>query len=262
MPFEQAVAWLSSWPGADLQKRVEAYRELQGEHHLLSALKSGNLVLKGRTFSFRNQDRTAEDVPRLFDQVDKELNGEIAGLNALDRQAYLAHRSLASRLDGAASGPRDSELLKRYRFHMTAQAVLIDVIRQQARLQSILQLLSQKPQLEEHEFNVVRTALGEIRRTIESKLEEARSIQCPALTNVSAGSTLGSLITDRDDKYLMPFVGDRLTGDWLGKLCGRVEGVLTRIKRIHFKSLGGLLACQERLTSEWAAAQPSPPSSA
>jgi hypothetical protein len=31
----------------------------------------------------------------------------------------------------------------------------------------------------------------------------------------------------------------------------RLEGVLSRLKRVHFKSLGSLLACQERLASEW-----------
>jgi len=211
-------------------------------------------VLKGRTFSFRNQDRTATDVPRLFAQVDKELHEEIAILNALDRQSYLAHRSLASQLDGARGGPRDTELLTRYRFHLSAQGLLLDALRQEAQLQSILQLLSKKPQLEEQEFNSTRKALSEIRHAIETRLEEAKSIPCPALTNVPAGSTLYSLIMDRDDKYMMPMVGDRITGEWLGKLCSRVEGVLTRIKRVHFKSLGSLLACQERLTAESTAA--------
>jgi len=30
----------------------------------------------------------------------------------------------------------------------------------------------------------------------------------------------------------------------------RLDGVLTRLKRVHFKSLGGLLACQEALAEE------------
>ncbi len=251
MPFEQAAIWLAVWPEPDLKKKVETYRKLQEEHRLLGALKSGKLVLKERTFSFRNQDRTAADVIRLFDQVGKELDAEIESLNALDRRAYLAHRSLASRLDGAAGGPRDSELLTRYRFHMSGQRVLLDVLGQHSRFRSVLQFISQKPVLEEQEFHSVRKALGEIRRTIDDRVEETKSIKCPELTNISAGATLHSLISDRDYRYLMPFAGDRIPNEWLEKLSTRVEGVLARSLRVYFKSLGGLLACQERLTVEW-----------
>ena len=49
----------------------------------------------------------------------------------------------------------------------------------------------------------------------------------------------------------MPFAGDRIPNEWLEKLSTRVEGVLARSLRVYFKSLGGLLACQERLTVEW-----------
>ena len=39
----------------------------------------------------------------------------------------------------------------------------------------------------------------------------------------------------------------RITREWVAKLAARLEVSLTRPKRVHFKSLGGLLACQERL---------------
>ena len=31
----------------------------------------------------------------------------------------------------------------------------------------------------------------------------------------------------------------------------RLDGVLTRVKRLHFKSLGALLSCQEKLAAEF-----------
>src|SRR5262249_38665545 len=71
MPREEAMAWLSNWPPTDLQQKVEAFHERQGEFHLLQGLKNGDLGLKGKTFTFRNQERSMQDVGRLFDQLDK-----------------------------------------------------------------------------------------------------------------------------------------------------------------------------------------------
>jgi hypothetical protein len=55
---------------------------------------------------------------------------------------------------------------------------------------------------------------------------------------------------------LPPLSGDSITAEWLAKLTGRLDGVLSRLKRVHFKSPGSLLACQERLAAEWPEGQP------
>ena len=43
-----------------------------------------------------------------------------------------------------------------------------------------------------------------------------------------------------------------ITGEYLTGLATRLDAMLGRLRRIHFKSLGGLLTCQERLALEWA----------
>jgi hypothetical protein len=50
---------------------------------------------------------------------------------------------------------------------------------------------------------------------------------------------------------LPPLSVDSITAEWLAKLAGRLDGVLSRLKRVHFKSPGSLLACQEKLAGEW-----------
>ena len=63
---------------------------------------------------------------------------------------------------------------------------------------------------------------------------------------------------DRGDTRLAALAGDGISGEWLGKLLTRLSGVSSRVKRVHFKSLGGLLACQEKLAAEWAATERPP----
>jgi Zn-dependent protease with chaperone function len=255
-PREEVAAWLAAWPPVNLQQQVQAHGERQSEYHLLRGLQSGELTLKGKTFSFRDQQCSMQDVDRLFAQVDKELDSDHEAFQRLDRQALLGHWSLARHLDGSAGqgNGRETDLLERYRFHMALQGRLQAMLGTQARLQAILQVLSNNQQLAQEDFRQIKDMLAEIHETLTVNLDEARALGTPALTNVPAGSSLYSLIVDRGDTALPRLTGDSITGEWLGKLMTRLEGVLGRMKRIHFKSLGSLLACEEKLAGEWKSA--------
>jgi Zn-dependent protease with chaperone function len=250
---EELTTWLSSWPPADLQQQVQTYQERQSEYQLLRGLQTGELTLKGKTFSFRDQQCSLQDVTRLLALVDRELDTDVQAFHRLDREVFLAHWSLARRLDcadGQENG-RETDLLERYRFHLLLQGLLQGMLGEQGRLQAIVGVLSQNPQLPEADFRAICNALEDIYQTLVNNLEDARSFQTPALTNVPAGSSLYSLIVDRGDIVLSPLTGDRITGEWVGKLITRFQGVLGRLKRVHFKSLGSLLACQEKMAGEW-----------
>jgi len=254
-PREELVTWFANWPAADLEQRVKTYRERQSEYHLLRGLQNGDLKLKGKTFSFRDQQCSARDVNRLFTQVDKELDAELQAFHRLDRQVFLAHWSLARHLDHATGQGNSGELdlLERYRFHMALQGLLQGMLGEQARLQTVLDLLSRNSPLQEADFNEVKNALHEIHQTLTCNLEDSKKFRTPSLTNVPAGSSLYALIVDRGDTTLPALSGTSITGEWLGKLMSRLDGVLSRLKRLHFKSLGSLLACQEKMVSAWKA---------
>jgi Zn-dependent protease with chaperone function len=249
-PRDELAAWLAQWPPADLPKRLEGYRQRQGEFRLLRGLQSGEFTLKGKTFTFRDRQCTIVDVDGLLTQVDKELDEDLQGFQQLDRRVFLAHWSLARHLDGGGGAGREAELLERYRFHMDSQGLLQGMLGEQSRLQAVLNVLSQNPQLSAEDFNHLRGVLGGIRETLIGNLEDAKSFEIPALANVPAGTSLYSLIVDRGDTALSALSGGTITGEWLNKLIARLDGVLSRLKRVHFKSLGGLLACQEKLAGE------------
>jgi Zn-dependent protease with chaperone function len=250
---EEVAAWLAGWPPADLQQQVEAHVERRSEYQLLHGLQAGEFTLKGKTFPFRGQQCRPADVDRLLKQVDKELDADLEAFKRLDRQVLLGHWSLARHLDGGAGNGREAELLGRYRFHMALQGLLQGMLGEQGRLRAILEVLSKNQQFSPGDFNEICTALRQIHDTLTTNLEAAKEFATPALTNVPAGSSLYSLIVDRGDTALPRLAGNTISGEWLGKLLARLEGVLARLKRVHFKSLGSLLACQERLAGEWAA---------
>jgi Zn-dependent protease with chaperone function len=251
-PREELAAWFSAWPPADLGQQVQAHQERRTEYSLLRGLQTGEWTLKGKTFPFRARQYSLKDVDRLLALLDHELDADQQAFHRLDRQIFLAHWSLARHLDGSdrRGNGREADLLGRYRFHLALQGLLQGMLGEQARLQAVLGVLSKNPQLSAEDFTHFRNALGEIHQTLTGNLEDAKSFATPSLTNVPAGSSLYSLIVDRGDAALPRLSGDTITGEWLGKLMARLDGVLRRLKRVHFKSLGSLLACQEKLAEE------------
>lgn len=249
-PREQVAAFFQVWPDGDLKEKVETFNKRRGEFEVLRGLNSGELTLKSKTFTFREQERTAKEVPKLFEQVNAELDADIAAFHDFDRRVFLAHWSLATLLDGGTDGgPRAAELFERYRFHMDLQATLQGLLNEQGRLQSLLNYLSGAHELSPEDFQGIRSALQEIRDTLTASLDAAEMRRTPSMTNVPAGTPLYTLIADRGDTVLPP-LSSEISGEWLGKLAMRIEGVLSRVKRLHFKSLGSLLAFQAKLATE------------
>lgn len=251
-PRERLTQWFASWPSEELKSKVEAYNEKLGELHILQALSNGELKPKGKTFPFRDQQCSLKDVERLLRMVDGELEADLEQLHRIDREVLIAHWSLAIRLDDArqTGGRWATELLERYRFHLALQELLQRMLGEQNRLNAVLNALMNNQQLSSEDFQAVRDALESIRQSTDECQEQARELRTPDLTNVPGGSSLYSLIVDRDERPLPPIAEQEVSGEWISRLANRCEAVLGRVRRVHFKSLGSLLAFQERLVSQ------------
>lgn len=251
---ERLDGWFANWPAGDLEQKCLKYRERQAEYGLLEALKSGRYTLSGKSFTFRERDCTADEVPRLLKQVDRELEENNKEFHSLDREVLLAHWSIARRVDDIdVARPREFELLKRYRFHTMLQTLLKGLSGEYNRLQAIMHFISGNPQMHPDTFAQVRDGLEEVRTTIVNNLEDAKRFETPALSNVPEGSSLYEMIVDRGDTRIGQVPQDTISGEWLVKLLNRMEAVVSRVRRLHYKSLGAILILQERIVAEWRA---------
>lgn len=111
-------------------------------------------------------------------------------------------------------------------------------------------------QLDADTFGQIQLALGDVHGALTDTHRDARRVRTPALTNVPAGTSLLDLLAERSDGPLPELHGDSISGEWINGLANRLGQMLGRVKRVHFKSLGGLLAFQEKLAAEWHASRP------
>jgi hypothetical protein len=95
--------------------------------------------------------------------------------------------------------------------------------------------------------------LGLARTALANALKFSQSLPLPVLVNMEAGAPLRSLLLDEELVYSLRSDDDSISGKWVGKLMRQLSLVLDRLKRVHFKSLGAILALQERLSAAWMA---------
>lgn len=250
-PDDRISTWLKDWPAADLGDWLKALRQKQQDLQTLHGLGSGQLHLKGPTFEMCNRRYGPPDVPHLIEYFERQLKLDAEDSDRVDREVFLAHWSIGRLLDQAPGDSRQDELLARYRFHLAIQGLLQGMITEQQRLGAILGFITRNPQMHPDHFVAVRQSLDEIRKSVFDNLEDAKKFTTPALANVPTGYSLFDIIVDRGDRNLAPLYGDTITSDWIMKLMARLDGVVSRIRRLHFKSLGNLLTFQEKLAVDW-----------
>jgi Zn-dependent protease with chaperone function len=264
-PDEKITEFLRGWPVSDLENRMTEHMQRRTDLHLLGGLKSGEFTLKGKTFTIRGQEHTARDVNMLFDVVDKELADDYKSFGELDQRCFGAHFAAAQlRAERDAlifDWPR--ELLERYRFHVALQDLLRTLINDDNRMNSLMRYLQGKRELQSAEFQELVNVLREISQSLADCVEKATNLSSPALTNVPAGTSLRRLIWEKDsDLPRLEGAPTQIKFDWILDYLRKQNAAQDRLRRIHYKSLGNILALQEKIGKAWLESLPPEPAPA
>jgi hypothetical protein len=232
--------------GKALQEHMKEFALLRDEYDLLVRLKRGEDTPQG-TFKFRGRRYDVDEAKRLLKKVERELDEEQEWLAGRDRKVFLAHYHMALEL-----GPKVAqELLSRYEFHLAVQRIDRDLTVQRRPLEAALAFLSGKSQLHYQEFNEIRTIFRQAHEALDRSLQAADRLELPALKNITKGECLGTFLLDRELVKALRPTAQTLTAKWINKFLGQMGEVQDRVRRIHFKSLGGLLALQEKVARKW-----------
>jgi Zn-dependent protease with chaperone function len=244
-PAQLAQAYAQTY-GESLKEWMEQHARRQGEYAVLSGLDEGELKLKGKTFEFRDQQRTMSDVKPLRQTLELELENDQQRLVAIDRTVFLVHYQMARVLGNGC----DEELLNRYRFHLGVQDILRSLLSQQAQVEGLLGFLSSGQQLSEEDFTKVVHHFRETHRALAGALASAGALRLPALRNVQAGTVLSDFLLEEPLVSALSLNVQSLSGEWVRQFLQQSGAVREKARRVHFKSLGGILALQERIVQE------------
>jgi hypothetical protein len=237
--------------GDDLKAHMEGHQARQKEYALPARLAEGAVQLTGKDFDFRGGRHRAGEAKRLLGTVKDELDQDFGWMEALDGCVFRVHYAMACQVGDSAR----QELDERYRFHLAVQEIHGMLMAQQRHVQAMLGQLSGKRELTRAEFNATRAALRQAYEALNEGLQAADNLRLPALKNVAPGAALGAMLHSGSVVSPLGGAANSLDGASIGGFLNQLGEVLDKAKRIHFKSLGGILALQEKIAAEWQARQ-------
>jgi hypothetical protein len=183
--------------------------------------------------------------------VGKEVEVDQKWLARRDGEIFRVHYLMAGDLGEKPA----RELRDRYHFHLELQNILSTLNAHHSRVQAWLNYLSQQRQLEAGVFQEALKVFRDAHGSLELQLKAAGKLRIPELKNVTPGQALGSFLLSHPLIYALSGGEQNLSGEWINRFLGQFGEVRDKVRRIHYKSLGGILALQEKIAADWLARQ-------
>jgi Zn-dependent protease with chaperone function len=234
--------------GEELAERMKEHFKKREEHELLDRVKNGPRTEETDSFKFRGKRYDRRDAGRLLKKVRTEMDEDLDWMAEVDRRVFRCHYQMAVEVDKEMA----EELLDRYRFHMAVQNIDYDVSEHKPALEAAVRFLNNSDsQLTRDQFAELRSIFRKAHDALVRSLNKADKMAMPKLKNVKEGEPLGYFLMDRKIvKGLRPSA-QSLTLKWINNFLGQISEVQTKIRRIHFKSMGNILAIQEKVAAKW-----------
>lgn len=232
--------------GSRIKELMEHIQELRTEH---AALRKHLETRNCKPINFRGKEHSAFDIPDLLRDVEREMDADRKRLDAEDRIIFQVHYAMAQQCSDMLA----LELLARYRFHAGVQPILEKTSRAFQEMRGVMDDLSGKRELSEEYFRKVIEFFQGMHVTLQACLDDANRLRLPRLENMVEGQFLGQfLLAEALVSYLASSTRT-LNGKWLDRLAKQAAEIVDRSRRIYYKSLGGIFALQDKISSQWAA---------
>jgi Zn-dependent protease with chaperone function len=247
-----SIAQLSQCHGslynAEAKHRGQLYNKRLEEHNLLLAVSKGWHRPKNNEVEFRGEVFDTEDAKRLLRKVEKELEQDQKWLADIDKRVFMSHFQMALHVSQEVA----EELFKRYRFHLELQKIWRALKDQDAPVGAAVNFLQnlKTSRLDSNYFQEALSIFREAHHALRDALKSSEDMTIPALKNMSAGEPLRPFLLRKRLVEGLSKYEQSLNMKWIGKLLDQMHEVQKKVDRIHFKSLGGVLALQERISTE------------
>lgn len=190
---------------------------------------------------------------RRIDDVEKKIDENWEWFKSFDRRVYLLHVQMAAMMNQEWK----DELVERYRFQTEVQRFYQESRHNFNKANSYIEayFAAARGQIQvPNDFGAeVIAVLRAAWKALKTIIKDAREVNLPAMKNFEEGERLADFILEGKMVPEPPL--SELKGAWVQKLMTQLQGVKNRCFRLHFKSVGGILALQEKISAAWIAAR-------
>jgi hypothetical protein len=229
--------------GVEVKHQAQVHNKRLEEFNILQAIANGWHRPKNDEIDFRGELYGMDEAKRLVKKVQKELKRDQESFQELDRKVFLCYYQMAVHIDQQLA----DELRHRYDFHLALQRIWRNLKTQEASVGGALGFLQGKTQLQQDQFREVVAVFRDAQQALQDSLAAARKMHVPALKNMTPGEPLAPFLLKGKLLHGLTKYEETLDGKWIEKLLTQTREVQGKVNRIHFKSLGGILALQEKI---------------
>jgi len=191
--------------------------------------------------------RPSPKMKRKIEEAEKKLDENWEWFKSFDRRVYLLHVQMAA----AVNKDWKRELVERYQFQVEVQRLYESARNTQEDAFFVAKnLFNMSPN--EVTSDVLAEVMQVLRtswRSLKKIIQDAKEINLPAMKNFEEGENLASFILP--EKMVPEPPLSYVKGTWCQKLVDQLGSVRSKCFRLHFKSVGGILALQERIAAAW-----------
>ncbi len=231
--------------GPEMQTWIKEHTQRLDEHDLLTGANAGAQQLRTGTVDFRGQAHTPDAIPNLLEKVLAELKEDQAYMADVDAFVLRIHRQLALEQDAS----RAEELVARYRFHLGVQEMHRAVLQAAQEANGAFAYAGGR-ELSPEDFAYVRDTLGNAARRMSDTLDESVRYRLPALKNMRAGDSLRDFLLQKTVVSELGASQDSIDPTWIQRFFAQAAELQDKLRRLHFKSMGGILTLQEQIRQQ------------
>lgn len=244
-----------------VKKFAKVFHRHLEEMQMLQAIDNGWYRPPNKEFEMRGRTFRVKKAGAFLEQLQKEIDADIAWLREFDTKVFVTYFELAWQLDKKLA----KELYQRYRFHFVMQGMWKILQAHKSPLAYMFDFLAnvQDAMLDENAFHVLIEVFRQAYNALKQVLEEAEVVVFPELANMPAGKPVRPFLLEGRLADKPTHFDTGIRSKWLVKFANQFHDVERRLDRLHFKSLGNMLALQEdigaRAEKKWPITPPPPP---
>lgn len=228
--------------GKELQDRMASLKNRKKDIQTLSLIlqkydKRKEFILSdGKTYK-------APQAQGLLEELSKEYDTDEEWYKMYDQKVFVVHYLM---LENKISGLE--ELIRRYHFHVEWQLLFKQVQQIQQEIQDTIQAIIAKDEISEKEGKDFAANVIQLKTRLEHILTQTNSLSIPLFNNLTFTRSLSNYLLE---EAVVPLFVNSIDGTQINKLLQQTGIVIDRMRRIYFKSLGGILSLQEQAATQY-----------
>ncbi len=234
-----ATATLEELLGESLQRHMaDVNRRSKDLEKVVQVLQK---IDKRKEFTLSDGTFAAKEAKAVYERLTASFEADQAWYAQFDEKMFVVHALLVRQLPEL-----EGEFKHRYTFHLELQSMLKQVRQVQEDIQQTVGKLIAVGQVTEENQAGFATELYQARIRVAAALARAGELTPPAFSNAVAGQSFAQYLLAEP---LTEVYQQSVDGSQVNALLDQTGAVLERLKRMYFKSLGGILHLQQEVVT-------------